>query len=57
MKDNKFKFGLNLKKPEKKFIKQALDDEEDEEEEIDFKAEINKNIKRQQEYNTNLVNL
>jgi hypothetical protein len=55
MKENKLKCGLNLKKPEKKFIKQVSDDE-DEEEEIDYKAEINKNIKRQQEYNANLVN-
>jgi hypothetical protein len=51
MKDNKLKFGLNFKKLEMKILKHESSDDEDQEE-VDYKNEINKNIKKQQEYNS-----
>ena len=56
MENNELKFDFNLKKPEKKIFKQESDDEE-EEQEVDYKEEINKNIKRQQEYNAQRVKI
>jgi len=54
MKDNKIKFGLNINKPNTKIIKQDYFDN-DEDEYIDIKEEINKNIIKQQEYNKQKV--
>ena len=54
MKDNKIKFGLNINKPLTKIIKQDYF-EDDDEEDVDIKTEISKNLHKQQEYNKNKV--